>query len=74
MREPAVKYEVADRIAVITLNRPDKRNAINNDIAIGLRAAWERFNAGDERVAILTHAKEGVAGFRKSASRVSGGK
>jgi len=58
MREPAVKYEVADRIAVITLNRPDKRNAINNDIAIGLRAAWERFNAGDERVAILTHAGE----------------
>jgi enoyl-CoA hydratase/carnithine racemase len=58
MSEPAVTYEVIDRIAVVSLNRPEKRNAINNDIAIGLRAAWERFNAGDERVAILTHAGE----------------
>ncbi len=58
MSEPAVKYEVTERIAVITLNRPDKRNAINNEMATGLRAAWERFNAGDEHVAILTHAGE----------------
>ena len=54
----AVKYEVVDNIAIISLNRPDKRNAINNDIATGLRAAWQRFNASDERVAILTHAGE----------------
>jgi enoyl-CoA hydratase/carnithine racemase len=52
----AVTYESADGIAVITLNRPDKRNAINNDLALGLRAAWERLNASDDRVAILTHA------------------
>jgi len=58
MSEPAVSYEVVDRIAVIALNRPEKRNAINNATAIALRAAWERFNAGDERVAILTHAGE----------------
>jgi len=58
MSETAVKYETVDRVAVITLNRPDQRNAINNDLATGLRAAWERFNAGDERVAILTHAGE----------------
>ncbi len=54
----AVTYEVVDDIAIITLNRPDKRNAINNAIASGLRDAWERFNANDERVAILTHAGE----------------
>ena len=58
MTTDSVTYEVVDEIAVITLNRPDKRNAINNDIAIGLRAAWERLNAGTERVAILTHAGE----------------
>jgi enoyl-CoA hydratase/carnithine racemase len=52
----AVTYESTDGIAVITLNRPDKRNAINNDVALGLRAAWERLNASDDRVAILTHA------------------
>jgi enoyl-CoA hydratase/carnithine racemase len=52
----AVTYESTDGVAVITLNRPDKRNAINNDVALGLRAAWERLNASDDRVAILTHA------------------
>ena len=58
MTEPAVIYEVVDRIAIISLNRPEKRNAINGDIARSLSAAWERFNAGEERVAILTHAGE----------------
>jgi enoyl-CoA hydratase len=54
MTATAVTYEVIDDIAIITLNRPDKRNAMNNDMTTGLRAAWERYNAGEERVAILT--------------------
>ena len=58
MNGNAVTYEVVDQIAIVTLNRPAERNAINNDIATGLREAWERFNAGEERVAILTHAGE----------------
>ena len=56
MSEPAVLYEARDGVAIITLNRPAQRNAINNDVALGLRAAWERLNSGDERVGILTHA------------------
>ena len=58
MSESAIKYDTVEHVAIITLNRPRQRNAINNDIALGLRAAWERFNASDERVAILTHAGE----------------
>jgi enoyl-CoA hydratase/carnithine racemase len=58
MSSNAVLYEVVDQIAIITINRPEQRNAINNDIADGLRAAWERLNASDERVAILTNAGE----------------
>src|ERR1700682_3980443 len=58
MAKAAVQYEIVERVAIIKLNRPDQRNAIDNDVATGLRAAWERFNAGDERVAILTHAGE----------------
>ncbi|MEO7727072.1 MAG: enoyl-CoA hydratase-related protein [Burkholderiales bacterium] len=54
MSANAITYEVVENIAVITLNRPDKRNALNNDMTKGLTAAWERFNASDERVAILT--------------------
>jgi enoyl-CoA hydratase len=47
----------ADGIAVITLNRPDTRNALSAEIREGLRAAWERFERDDAlRVAILTGA------------------
>ena len=54
MSSNAVTYEVVDQVAIVTINRPQQRNAINQDVADGLRAAWERLNAGDERVAILT--------------------
>jgi enoyl-CoA hydratase/carnithine racemase len=54
-----VLYEVADRVAVITINRPDKRNALNAAVRQGLWDAWRRFEAdADTRVAILTGAGE----------------
>lgn len=56
MSEAAVTYESQDDIAVITLNRPEKRNAINNDMARGLREAWARLNGGSDRVGVVTHA------------------
>src|ERR1700754_3989203 len=46
-----------DGIAVITLNRPDSRNALGKDIRAGLFAAWDRFERDSSlRVAILTGA------------------
>lgn len=46
-----------DGIAVITLNRPDQRNALGKDIREGLFAAWDRFERDPGlRVAILTGA------------------
>ncbi|MGL4564339.1 MAG: enoyl-CoA hydratase/isomerase family protein [Halioglobus sp.] len=54
----AVLFEArADGIAVITLNRPESRNALGKDIRDGLFLAWERFE-GDPalRIAILTGA------------------
>ncbi len=56
MSEPVVTYESADRIATITLNRPDKMNAINPAVTDGLAEAWARFNGSGERVAILAAA------------------
>jgi len=48
-----------DGIAVITLNRPEARNALGKDIRDGLFAAWERFERDPKlRVAILTGAGE----------------
>ena len=46
-----------DGIAIITLNRPDTRNALGRDIREGLFAAWDRFERDPAlRVAILTGA------------------
>lgn len=44
-------------IALLTINRPDSRNALGKDVRAGLFAAWERFERDpDLRVAILTGA------------------
>jgi enoyl-CoA hydratase/carnithine racemase len=51
-----VTYESRDNIAIITINRPDKRNAISKQVVTELNAAWRRFEAGEDRVAILTGA------------------
>lgn len=48
-----VLYESRNGIAEITLNRPEKYNVLNHEVVNQLRAAWERFNASDDRVAIL---------------------
>ena len=34
-----VSYELRERIALITLERPDRRNAVNKEAADGLREA-----------------------------------
>jgi enoyl-CoA hydratase/carnithine racemase len=56
----AVLFEARDDgIAVITLNRPEARNALGKEIREGLFAAWDRFERNpDLRVAILTGAGE----------------
>jgi enoyl-CoA hydratase/carnithine racemase len=52
-----VLYEVGDQVAVITINRPERRNAINEAVRTGLWDAWKRFEADRRvRVAILTGA------------------
>jgi enoyl-CoA hydratase/carnithine racemase len=53
----AILYENRGRVAVITINRPESRNAINRGVREGLAMAWERFEKdADARVAILTGA------------------
>jgi enoyl-CoA hydratase len=53
----AVLTEVDGGIAVITINRPEARNAVNGEVARGIAAAVEEFDASaDVRVLILTGA------------------
>jgi enoyl-CoA hydratase len=53
-----ILYEAADSVAIITINRPEQRNAINAGVRAGLYAAFDRFERSEERVAILTGAGE----------------
>src|ERR1043166_6689750 len=55
MPEHNIHYESADGIALITIDRPAKRNALSGAMCDALHAAWQRFAASDQdRVAILT--------------------
>ena len=55
-----VKYEVQGRVGIITLNRPDARNAINGDVAKGVESAIDRLEEDDDVwVGILTANTEG---------------
>jgi enoyl-CoA hydratase/carnithine racemase len=49
MSESVVLYEVRDRVALVTLNRPGRMNAWNQAVANGLSDALEAAN-GDDRV------------------------
>lgn len=50
-----VRYEVRERVAIVTLARPEARNAINADVAAGLEAAIDRLESDPEVwVGILT--------------------
>ncbi len=51
-----VLYETKDRIAIITLNRPEKLNALDRSVYDGLATAWRRLESGQDRVAVLTGA------------------
>ncbi len=48
-----VTYESNDRIALITINRADRMNALNEDVIVGLQQAWQRFENSEDRVAVL---------------------
>jgi enoyl-CoA hydratase/carnithine racemase len=53
----ALIYEKKERIAYITLNRPEAMNAINAEMREQLAAAWEDFKSDDDLwVAIVTGA------------------
>ena len=53
----AILYEMQGAVTIITINRPERRNAINAEVREGLSSAWKRFEADPAaQVAILTGA------------------
>lgn len=56
----AVLYETKGAVAVVTLNRPERLNALNADIHAGLRAAFDKIEADPAiRAVLLTGAGRG---------------
>lgn len=51
--ENLVLYKRVDNVAVITLNRPEKRNALSHAALLQLDAAFEKANSDDEVRAIV---------------------
>ena len=60
MSDAAVVTERRDDVLIVTLNRPDQRNAVNGPLAEGVAAALDELDAASElRVGILTGAGKG---------------
>jgi enoyl-CoA hydratase/carnithine racemase len=51
-----ITYSSSNHIATITINRAERMNALNEEVILGLQAAWQQLEAGDDRVAVLTAA------------------
>jgi enoyl-CoA hydratase len=55
MSDEAILTEARDGILIVTINRPDARNAVNGDVASGMAAALDRLDAEDDlRVGVVT--------------------
>lgn len=52
-----VSYEVRDRVGIITLNRPEKRNAVNDEMSAQLRETGQRALDDSDARAILIRAE-----------------
>ena len=51
-----IDYEKRGNVALITINRPEARNAVNGEVAEGIEAAIDRAEADEEVwIGILTH-------------------
>jgi enoyl-CoA hydratase/carnithine racemase len=74
MSEPTILFDVKDRIATITLNRPDRLNAMNRELRDALREAWLRVKSDPEIwCAIVTGAGRGFSTGADVESLATGG-
>src|SRR3954453_13639957 len=67
-----IKYEVANGVAAITLNRPEVYNALNDEITFELQDAFKAV-AKDETVRVVVLTGEGKAFCSGQDLKASGG-
>lgn len=74
MAAPSVTTEANGAILVITINRPDARNAVDSTVAAGVAEALEKLDGdGALKVGVLTGAGKGFSAGMDLKAFVSGG-
>src|SRR5882724_2810391 len=74
MTTPSVLTETRGSVLVITINRPDARNAVDKTVAGGMAEALEKLDAdGALKVGVLTGAGKGFCAGMDLKAFVSGG-
>jgi enoyl-CoA hydratase len=53
MKMATVSYESAHNVAVIKLDRPERRNALSSGLVMELNEAWRCFEDGGDRAAVI---------------------
>ena len=72
--QPHALVEKTDHTLVVTMNRPEKRNALSGDMLAIMSDAWDQVNDDpDIRVAILTGAGGAFGGMSSSFRRLQTG-
>src|SRR5439155_22645630 len=73
-RMETVRFEVAEHVATITLDRPERKNAMNQQLKEELRTCWQRVKADPEVwVAIVTGAGQAFSSGADVESLAGGG-
>ena len=74
MAAPSIVTETKGAVLVITINRPDARNAVDQSVATGMAEALEKLDAdGTLKVGVLTGAGKGFSAGMDLKAFVSGG-
>jgi enoyl-CoA hydratase/carnithine racemase len=69
-----VQYEKRGHIAVITMNRPERHNAMGREFMLGLAESWQRFAADDDaRIAVLVGTGNSFCAGMDIKERLTGG-
>lgn len=58
---PAILFEQQEAVGIITLNRPDKLNAFNREMALAFQHALDRCTANTVRAVLITGAGKGFS-------------
>ena len=66
MTEELIQYEVKDRVAYLTINRPDRRNSFSENTRRKLIDSWMDFKNDDEIVLTFKDNSSPITATEKS--------